>query len=75
MKKSHVFISCQSGTEDYVISQIIKMDDVRKVERTMGYYDLVVELETSDEEKLKKIMGYGIRNLQLIRSSLLLVQM
>ena len=73
MQKSHVLISCQSGTEEYVSSQIIKMDDVRKVERTTGYYDLVVELEASDEEQLKKIMGYGIRNLKLIRSALLLV--
>ena len=73
MQKSHVLISCQLGTEELVSSQIMKMEDVKKVERTTGYYDLVVELEANNEEQLRETIGTKIKNINLISSALVLV--
>lgn len=67
-----MLISCQHGSEELVCSDIRKMENVTKIERTMGLYDLVVEMESNDEEQLKKISS-GIKNLNLIRSTLMLV--
>jgi len=57
MKKSHVLINCENGSEETVSTEIVKMPDVKYVARTSGYYDLVVELEAKSEEELKKSLG------------------
>ena len=73
MQKSHVLISCQIGTETFVSSQIKKMKGIKRIERITGDYDLIVELESNSEEQLKKIVGNRIKNIDRIRSILMLV--
>ena len=73
MQKSHVLISCQIGTETFVSSQIKKMKGIKRIERVAGDYDLIVELESNSEEQLKKIVGNRIKNIDRIRSILMLV--
>ena len=73
MQKSHVLISCQIGTETFVSSQIKKMKGIKRIERITGDYDLIVELESNSEEQLKKIVGNRIKNMDRIRSILMLV--
>ena len=73
MAKSHVLINCEKGTEEILTSEIMKIEDVKSIDKTMGYYDLVVELESKNEEYLKKIMGNKIKNLKLVRSALMLI--
>jgi len=73
MQKSHVLISCQIGTETFVSSQIKKIKGIKRIERITGDYDLIVELESNSEEQLKKIVGNRIKNIDRIRSILMLV--
>lgn len=73
MKKSHVLINCEEGTEELVSSKIMKIKDVKNVERTEGYYDLIVELESDNEDQLKKIIGSEVKNIKLVRSALMLI--
>ena len=73
MKKSHVLINCEPDTQEFVSSEIIKMKDVKNVERTTGYYDLVVELESNNEEQIRKIIGSRVKNMKLVRSTLMLI--
>ena len=67
-----MLISCQHGTEELVSSNICKMENVTKIERTVGLYDLVVEMESNNVEQLRKINS-RIKNLNLIHSTLMLV--
>ena len=73
MQKSHVLINCEDGTEEFVSSEIMKIKDVKNIERTTGYYDLVAELESNNEEQLIKILGREIKNMKLVSSVLMLV--
>jgi DNA-binding Lrp family transcriptional regulator len=73
MQKSHVLISCEKDAEDMIKTKIAKMKEVKKIERTTGHYDLVVELESDNEEKIRKIIGSGIKNMKLVRSTLMLI--
>ena len=73
MPKSHLLINCEKGTEEMLTSEIMKIEDVKSIEKTIGYYDLVVELESNSEERLKRIIGNRIKNLKLVRSALMLI--
>ena len=54
MTKSHVLINCEKGTEEITASEIMKIMDVKSVDKTMGYYDLVVELESKKRNISKR---------------------
>ena len=73
MQKSHVLINCESGTENIVSSEITKVEEVKSVTRTSGYYNLVVALESSSEEQLREIMDNRIRHMEPIHSTLTLI--
>ncbi len=73
MQKTHVLINCERGAEELVSSEISKIQDVKNVERTIGYYDLVVELESNNEDQVKKIIGSRIKNMNSVRSTLMLM--
>ena len=73
MPKSHVLINCERGTEEVLSSEIMKIKDVKNINKTSGYYDLVVELESNNEEQLRKVIGSRIKNMKLVRSALMLV--
>ena len=73
MQKSHVLINCEDGTKEFVSSEIMKIKDVKNIERTTGYYDLVAELESNNEEQLIKVLGSEIKNMKLVSSVLMLV--
>jgi len=72
MKKSHLLINCEHGAEELVGSRIAEIAYVKNVERTTGYYDLVVELESNNEQQFKKILETEIRNIPPVRSILTL---
>ena len=73
MPKSHVLINCEKGSEEVITSEIIKIKDVKNIDKTIGYYDLVVELQSNNEEHLRKVIGSRIKNLKLVRSALMLI--
>ena len=43
------------------------MNNVKNVEKTIGCYDLVVELESNNEEQLRKVIGHKIKNMELVK--------
>ena len=49
------------------------MKGIKRIERIAGDYDLVAELESNSEEQLKKIVGSRIKNIDRIRSILMLI--
>jgi len=55
--------------------KIKKVKDVKKIEKTSGYYDFVVELESKNEEHLKRVVPEDVRNIEAIRSALTLIML
>jgi len=73
MKKSHLLISCEHGAENLVYSKIRKVKDVKTIEKTLGCYDFIVELESKNEEQLKRVVSEDMRNIEAIRSTVTLL--
>ena len=72
MPKAYLLISCDIGKEDGVIEELSKMDDVKEVQKTIGQYDIVAKIESDSEKDLKETISSKIRNMDPLRSVLIL---
>ncbi len=73
MKKAYVLISCNSGSDDYVISNLKSIDTVKEVHGCFGAYDVIAKMESNTEDELKKSITQRIRKVPKILATLTLM--
>ena len=72
MEKAYILLSCDIGKEHDLASQLRLFDEIKFVMITYGDYDIVVEAETENSEKMDNIIISKIRKLEKIRSTITL---
>lgn len=72
MPEAYLLISCGIGKEDGIIEELSKMDDVKEVQKTVGQYDIVAKIVSDSEKDLRKTISSKIRNMDPLRSVLVL---
>jgi len=72
MEKSYILLSCEVGTEHDLAKQLSTIDEIKNVMITYGEYDVVVEVETENAEKIDKLITSKIRKLEKIRTTITL---
>lgn len=73
MAKAYVLITCESGSEDYVLSSLRSIDSVKLATGVFGTYDILSKLEASSEDLLRDIITKKIRKLPRIRATYTLI--
>lgn len=73
MAKAYVLITCESGSEDYVLSSLRSIDSVKFATGVFGTYDILSKLEASSEDTLRDIITKKIRKLPRIRATYTLI--
>ena len=74
MTIAYVLIKSDLGAEEQLVEKLEKIEQVLKVERTFGDYDIVVKMESEHIEKIREIISWDIKKLDKIRSTLTLVK-
>ena len=72
MEKAYILLSCEIGEEQDLVSQLRTIDEIKGVLITFGEYDIVVEAETTNSEKMDELLTSKIRKLAKIRSTITL---
>ena len=73
MVTAYVLINCDLGAEEAVISELKEIEGIMDIFVTFGVYDILVKAEAANIEDLRdKIIGWKIRNISGIRSTLTL---
>jgi len=72
--KAFVLIKSDLGAEQIVLEELKKIEQVLRVERTFGEYDMVVTMESEHIEKIREIISWNIKKLAKVRSTLTLVK-
>jgi DNA-binding Lrp family transcriptional regulator len=70
---AYVLIKSDLGAEQKVIEQLEKLEQVVRIDRTFGDYDMVVKLESENIEKIRETIARNIKKIDKIRSTLTLV--
>ena len=72
MEKAFILLSCEIGTEHDLAKQLSKINEIKNVMITYGEYDIVIEAETDDAEKMDELITSQIRKLEKIRTTITL---
>ena len=72
MEKAFILISCEIGTENQLVSDLEKIDEITNVMITYGDYDIVVEAQTPDSLLMDELITSKIRKFDKIRSTITL---
>jgi len=72
MEKAYILISCEIGEEHDLASQLRAIDEIKGILITFGEYDIVVEAETTNSDKMDELITSKIRKLDKIRSTITL---
>jgi DNA-binding Lrp family transcriptional regulator len=72
MRRAFVLVNSDLGSEIELQSELQKIEGVVGVHEVYGVYDLMVEIESASEQKLKDIIFSKIRALKHVRSTITL---
>ena len=72
MEKAYILLSCDIGEEHELASQLRQFDEIKNVMITYGDYDIVIEAETEEPDKMDYLIISKIRKLEKIRSTITL---
>lgn len=70
MPIAFVLINAELGVENELLNELKNMESVKYVYVLYGAYDLVVKVEASDNDTLKRTISNNIRQLKNVRSTL-----
>ena len=73
MVKAYVMLNCDLGSEKKVITLLKKIDGVKEAHGTLGLYDIIAQIESDTEEKVREI-AKTIRNVEKIHSTITLTR-
>ena len=64
MNIAYVLVQCTIGHEMEVHAELLKLDLVKEVKGTFGYYDILVKIEASSEKEIERIITKKIRKVK-----------
>ena len=74
MTVAYVLIKSELGAEEQITEKLKTIEQVLKIEKTYGDYDLVVKMESEHIEKIREVISWDIKKIDKIRSTLTLVK-
>jgi DNA-binding Lrp family transcriptional regulator len=73
--RAFVLINVESGSEDIVLNELKKIEDVEESYFSYGVYDIITKIRAETMDKLKDMVTRKIRILPKVRSTLTLIMM
>ncbi len=73
MPRAFVLINVESGSEDEVLKDLMKISGVEEAYFSYGVYDLIGKINADTMENLKEMVTRKIRALSKVRSTLTLI--
>jgi len=71
---AYVLIKSDLGAEQKVIEQLEKLEQVVRIDRTFGDYDMVVKMESENIEKIRETIARNIKKIDKVRATRTLVK-
>jgi len=68
-----VFINAEVGSEDELLKQLRRIENVKEAYGVYGIYDIVAKLEAETMGKLRELISSKARRLKAVRSTLTMI--
>lgn len=67
-------MNCDLGSEKQVIASLKNIEGIKEAHGTLGLYDIVAQIESDTEEKIREIVTVTVRNMPKIHSTVTLTR-
>jgi DNA-binding Lrp family transcriptional regulator len=75
MPKAFVLMNAELGSEESIVSDLKKFEDVTEIYQVYGVYDIVAQVESNTMEKVKETITWKLRKLNGVKSTLTMIVM
>lgn len=72
MHLGFILLSCDLGSEEYVVEELKRIPGVKSAYATFGAYDVIVELEATSQEDFDKTVSQKVRKVLRVISTITL---
>ncbi|KAG2475488.1 MAG: Lrp/AsnC ligand binding domain-containing protein [Thaumarchaeota archaeon] len=72
MHLGYILLSCDLGSEDYVVEELKRIPEIKNAYVTFGAYDIIVELEAKSQEDFDNTVTHKVRRLPRVLSTVTL---
>jgi len=69
-----VMINCDVGSEQEIITSLKKIDGINEARGTLGLYDIILQIELDNDEKIREVVTEVIRKMPKIHSTVTLTR-
>ena len=73
MPVAFVLVNADTGSEDEVVAELRKIENVKESYTVFGVYDVVAKVEAESMDKLTEMITWKIRSLDKVRSTLTMI--
>ena len=74
MPVAFVLVNAETGSEDEMVAELRKIENVKESCTVFGVYDAVAKVEAESMDHLKEIITWKIRRLDRVRSTLTMIE-
>jgi len=71
--KAFVLINSELGQEQSIIEALKDVEEIKEIHSLYGIYDLIIELEAENMNKVKDIVFNKVRRLKSVKSTITLL--
>ena len=73
MAKAFILVNVEIGADLEVLGEIKLIHEIKEAYRVYGVYDIIAIVETSTMQELKDVIGFKIRNLDRVHSTMTMI--
>ena len=73
MSKAFILITCESGSDEYIVTKLRSIDSVTYAHGVFGSYDIIAQIRSTSQENLENIITKKIRKLGKILKTITLL--
>jgi len=68
----YILLSCDLGSEDYVVEELKRIPEIKNAHVTFGAYDVIVEIEAESQQDFDNTVTHKVRRLPRVISTVTL---
>ncbi len=73
MEKAYVLIVSETGSEKHVIEKLLRIDEIKEINRVWGAYDVVIKVVGPTSDAVREIITGKIRKIEGIKTTVSLI--
>jgi DNA-binding Lrp family transcriptional regulator len=73
MALAFVFLSVDLGKEPEVVQGLQEISEVKETYQIYGVYDVIARIEADNMNEIKDVIGFKIRKIENVRSTLTMI--